>query len=332
LLSNILKRIVLIAIDILISWYIWEVNVSFGNPCYSSAFSKCFTLSITTFLIIYVPFEIYWSFRELWYDRWRKLLLKDLTVSTINIDVSDGQLSANLVKNRNESKVALKNAIIIVCHGFSDTKETLQYFYFPFAYQGYTVLAYDARGSGKSKKTGKRSDFLKRIEDFKKVIEWVRNHDEFSNIKIYCIGFSIGAITILSAGFENREIEKIIAISSISHYKQNIPKYNPVIMLSYLIKGVKIFPNIEENIQLSPYLSIKKVREKITPEDWNDYSKKVMLIHCKNDRVIKFKNLKENRLVLESPESNVIILKKGGHSQKKNECILVGACLNFLKP
>ncbi len=332
MLSNILKRIVLIFIDILISWYIWEVNVSFGNPCYTSAFSKCFTLSVTTFLIIYVPFEIYWSFRDLWFDRWRKLLLKDLIVSTVNIDVSDGQLSANLVKNRNESKVALKNAIIIVCHGFSDTKETLQYFYFPFAYQGYTVLAYDARGSGKSKKTGKRSDFLKRIEDFKKVIEWVRNQDEFSKKKIYCIGFSIGAITILSAGFKNRDIEKIIAISSISHYKQNIPKSNPIIMLSYLVKSVKIFPNIEENIQLSPYLSIKKVKEEVTPEDWNDYSKRVMLIHCKNDRIIKFKNLEENRLVLESPERNVIILKKGGHSQKKNECILVGACLNFLKP
>jgi hypothetical protein len=56
-----------------------------------------------------------------------------------------------------------------------------------------------------------------------------------------------------------------------------------------------------------------------------------MLIHCRNDRIIKFKNLKENRLILESPDKNVLILKKGGHSQKKNECILVGACLNFFK-
>ncbi|MFX0022381.1 MAG: alpha/beta hydrolase [Candidatus Hermodarchaeota archaeon] len=331
MLSSILKRIILIIIDILISWYIWEVNVSFGNPCYTSAFSKCFTLSVTTFLIIYVPFEIYWSFRDLWFDRWKNITLKDLNVSKISIEVSEGSLSANLIRNRDESKIAMKNSIIIICHGFSDTKETLQYLYLPFAYQGYVVLAYDARGTGKSKKTGKRSDFLKRIEDLRYIIEWVKYHEEFSNKKIYCIGFSIGAITVLSAGSINREIDKIIAISSISHYKQNIHKYNPVILLSYIIKGVKLFPSIEENIQLSPYLSLKKLKDELSLEDWNLFSKKIMLIHCKNDRIIKFKNFKENRLILESPKKNLVILKKGGHSQKKNECILVGACLNFLK-
>jgi pimeloyl-ACP methyl ester carboxylesterase len=321
----------LIIIDILISWYIWEVNVSFGNPCYTSAFSKCFTLSVTTFLIIYVPFEIYWSFRDLWFDRWRKIILKDLNVSNIKIKVSDGSLYANIITNQDKNKINLKNSIIIVCHGFSDTKETLQYLYFPFAYQGYVVLAYDARGTGKSKKTGRRSDFLKRIEDFCKIIEWVRTQEEYATKKIYCIGYSIGAITVLSATSVIRDIDKIIAISSMSSYKQNIPKYNPVIILDYLIKGVKLFPSIEENIQLSPYQSIKKMKDELSLEEWKIFSKKIMLIHCRNDRIIKFKNLKENRLILESPDKNVLILKKGGHSQKKNECILVGACLNFFK-
>ncbi len=330
MLSNILKRIVLIIIDLLFSWYIWEVNVSLGNLCYTTDFSTCFTLSLTTFLIIYVPFEIYWSFRDLWFDRWRKLYLKDLSISNINIEVNDGFLSTNLVKSRIETKNDSKNAIIIVSHGFSDTKETLQYFYFPLAYQGYIVLAYDARGTGKSKKTGKRSDFLKRVEDFKKIIEWVSNHEEYSNKKIYCIGFSIGAVSVLSGGFANKHINKIIAISSMSYYKQNIPKYNPVVMLSYLIKGVKLFPSIEENNQLSPSILIKKVKEELSLEEWKKLSNRVMLIHCKNDRIIKLKNLKENRLLLESPERNILILKKGGHSQKKNECILVGATLNFL--
>jgi len=331
LLNKIVKRTILIIIDILFSWYIWEVNVSFGNPCYTTAFLKCFTLSVTTFLIVYSPFEIYWSFRDFWFDRWKKLLLKDLNVSSIQIGISDGFLSANLVKNRNQSKDDSKNTIIIICHGFSDTKETLQYYYFPLAFHGYTILAYDARGTGKSKKVGKRSDFLERIEDFKEIIKWVKNQKEFSNKKIFCIGFSIGAITVLSGSFANNNVQKIIAISSMSYYKQNIPKYNLIVMLSYLIKGVKLFPNIEENSRLSPFLLIKNVKEESTLEEWKAFSKKVMLIHCKNDKVIKFKNLKENRLILESPEKNILILKKGGHSQKKNECILVGATLNFLK-
>ena len=330
MLSNTHKRIILIIIDVLFSWYIWEVNISLGNPCYTTAFSSCFLLSITTFLIVYTPFEIYFSFRDLWFDRWPKLYHKDLEVSTVKINVSDGFLSANLVKNQNQAKTKLKNAIVILCHGFSDTKETLEYFYFPIALQGYTILAYDARGTGKSKKTGKRSDFLNRIEDFKKIIKWVQAQEDFSDFKIYSIGFSIGAITVLSGGFLNSNIEKIIAISSMSYYKRNIPRYNPVVMLSYLMKGVKLFPNDEENEQLSPYLLIQNAKKGLTLEEWEIFSKKVMLIHCRNDRVIRFQNFKENKTILESPEKNILILKKGGHSQKKNECALVGATLNFL--
>ena len=330
MLSNTYKRIILIVIDVLFSWYIWEVNVSLGNPCYTTAFSRCFILSFTTFLIVYTPFEIYFSFRDLWFDRWTKLYQKDLEVSRLKINISDGFLSANLVKNQNQAKTKLKNAIVLVCHGFSDTKETLEYFYFPLAYQGYIILAYDARGTGKSKKTGARSDFLNRIKDFKKVVEWVKIQKEFANKTIYCIGFSIGAITVLSGGLLNRDIKKIIAISSMSRYKQNIPKFNPILILSYLFKGVKLFPTNEESNQLSPYLLIKNAKKELSSEEWNELSGKVMLIHCKNDRVIKFKNLKENRLVLESPEKNLLILKKGGHSQKKNECVLVGATLNFI--
>ena len=328
--SNTIKRIILIFIDVIFSWYIWEVNIWLGNPCYTTAFSNCFTLSITTFLIVYTPFEIYWSFRDLWFDRWTTLTLKDIDISTIKLNVSDGFLSAILVKSKDQAKINSRNAIIIICHGFSDKKESLQYYYFPLAYQGYIVLAYDARGTGKSKKTGKRSEFLKRIEDFKKIIIWVKNQEEFSKMKIHSIGFSIGAITVLSGGFLNKDIEKIIAISSISHYKENMRKYNPVVMLSYLLKGVKLFPTLEENTQLSPYLMIKQAKKELTSEEWNTFSKRVILIHSKNDRVIKIKNFKENKSILESPERNILVLKKGGHSQKKNECILVGATLNFL--
>ena len=330
MISNTQKRIILVLVDILFSWFIWQVNISLGNPCHSTAFLRCFILSTTTFLIVYTPFEIYWSFRDLWFDRWINLSSKEVEVSKIKIDVTDGFLSANLVKHRNPAKVKLKSSIIVICHGFSDTKETLQYYYFPLAYQGYIILAYDARGTGKSKNVGKRSDFLKRIEDFKKVIKWINAEKQFSEMKIHCIGFSIGAITVLCGSFLNIEIKKIIAISSMSYYKQNIPKHNPVVMLSYLLKGVKLFPSKEENEKLSPYLVINSVKKDLTEEEWNKLSKRVMLIHCKNDKVITFKNFEENRILLESPERNLMILKKGGHSQKKNECALVGATINFL--
>jgi len=287
-------------------------------------------LSATTFLIVYTPFEIYWSIRDLWYDRWLGLSLQDLEEKEIEIRVSNGTLSGTLINHKNQAKINSKNSIIIICHGFSDTKEALQYYYYPLAFHGHVILVYDARGTGKSKKTGKRGDFLKRIEDFNDVIKWVKSTKKYSTLKIRCIGFSIGALTILCAGFQNMDIEKILAISSMSCYRKNLPKFNLIVTLSYLMKGVKLFPTEEENQRLSPYLIIKNAKTVLSPEKWERYSKRVMLIHSKNDRVIKFSNFKENSRVLESPAENLLIMKKGGHSHKKNECVLVGTTLNFL--
>lgn len=329
MLSKAHKRIILIFIDLFFSWIIWQANIYLGNNCYGIDFNRCFILSTTTFLIIFTPFEIYWSFRDIWYDRWARLYLKDIISEEVDIKVEGGHLKADILKPIDKKKIEKKNIIIIVAHGFSDTKETLQYYYIPLVIQGYVVLAYDARGMGGSKKTGKRSQFLKRIDDFKKVLDKIKQDESMKNMKIYCAGFSIGAITVLCGGFEDKNVEKIIAISSMSNYKQNLPKYNLLVLFSYFIKGVKLFPDEEENRKLSPYVLFQTLKKQMSDEDWINFSKKVMLIHCKNDRIIKFKNLKENKLILESPEQNLLILNKGGHSQKKNELALVGASLNF---
>lgn len=330
MISNTIKRLILIFFDILISWFIFRVNIWLGNPCESVAFTRCFILSATTFLIVYTPFEIYWSIRDLWYDRWLGLSFKYLEEVDIKISISNGFLSATLIKHKNLDRVKSKDSIIVICHGFSDTKETLQYYYYPLALQGYVILVYDARGTGESKKSGKRGNFLKRIEDFDYIVKWIKSNKEYSTFKINSIGFSIGALTVLCAGFQNMDIMKIVAISSMSYYKQNLPKFNLIVILSYLMKGVKLFPTTEENEKLSPYLIIENTKSNYSPEKWEIFSKRVMLIHSKNDRVIRFINFKENAKVLESPTKNLLILKKGGHSQKKNECALVGTTLSFL--
>lgn len=330
MISNTIKRLILIFFDILISWFIFRVNIWLGNPCESVAFTRCFILSATTFLIVYTPFEIYWSIRDLWYDRWLGLSFKYLEEVDIKISISNGFLSATLIKHKNLDRVKSKDSIIVICHGFSDTKETLQYYYYPLALQGYVILVYDARGTGESKKSGKRGNFLKRIEDFDYIVKWIKSNKEYSTFKINSIGFSIGALTVLCAGFQNMDIMKIVAISSMSYYKQNLPKFNLIVILSYLMKGVKLFPTNEESEKLSPYLIIENTKSNYSPEKWEIFSKRVMLIHSKNDRVIRFINFKENAKVLESPTKNLLILKKGGHSQKKNECALVGTTLSFL--
>jgi predicted esterase len=326
------KRIILVIFDIIFSAFIWDVNASWGNT-----FQTCLILSTTTFLIIYTPFEIYWSFRDIYLDRWTPIRYKNLNISKVKIEVDRNRkekpkfIVGSLIYLKNNAIVDSQNTLVVICPGFSDTKETLQYYYYPLALQGYTVFVYDARGTGESKKVGRRSQFLKRIEDFKKVIEWIKNQDQFKNFDVISIGFSIGAITVLCGGFANTYIKKIIAISAMSNYKQNLPKYNPIIILSYLLKGVKLFPNNEENDKLSPYSVIKTSQQSLTDEIWRKLSKRVFLIHAKNDKVISFKNFQENVKLLKLPKQNTLVLNSGGHTQKKNELLLVSSSLKFLE-
>ena len=331
MLTKTYKRVVLVIFDVLFSAYIWNVNASWRNT-----FETCLILSTTTFLIIYTPFEIYWSFRDIYFDRWAVIKLNSIETIKIKIDVGENKRGKNrklvglLITSNNKELVDSKNTLVVICHGFSDSKETLQYYYIPLVLQGHKILVYDARGTGESKKAGKRSQFLKRIEDFKKIIEWIKLQDQFKNYDICSVGFSIGAITVLCGGFSNRYIKKIIAISAMSNYKHNLPKYNPIIMLSYLIKGVKLFPNEIENDKLSPYSVIKNSKQTLSADNWSKLSERVFLIHAKNDKVISFKNFQENVKLLNLSQQNTLILNSGGHTQKKNELVIVASSIKFL--
>ncbi|MFX1353507.1 MAG: alpha/beta hydrolase family protein, partial [Promethearchaeota archaeon] len=199
----------------------------------------------------------------------------------------------------------------------------------PLVLQGFTILAYDSRGTGESKKAGRRNQFLKRVKDFKEVINWVKNNEDLKNKKIFSVGFSIGALTVLCGGFPDNNIEKIVAVSSISNYKKNLPKFNPIVLIRYFFKGVKLFVSKNENELLSPFFVINKLKHSLPNEEWDKLSNRVLLIHCRNDKIIKFRNFEEISNLLNLREENKLILKKGGHSNKKNELILISASLKF---
>ena len=321
----------MVYVALMISTLIWNVNQNiFGNP-----FWPCFILSTTTFLIIYTPFEIYFSFRDIWFDRWTHIHLDHLHFEKVRIKVDSAKklrsLSTLLISPKNNSSIESKDTIIVICHGFSDTKETLQFYYLPLVMQGFTILAYDARGTGESKRIGKARQFYNRIIDYKTVIKWIQGQENFKSSKIYSVGFSIGALTVLCGGFPNKSIEKIIAFSSISDFKANLPRFNPIILIRYFFKGIKMFPSDEENEKLSPYKVMNKIKQSITEKEWKELSNRVLLIHCRNDKVIKLKNFNENSSILNLSEENKVILRKGGHTNKKNELILVGSSLQFFK-
>lgn len=202
--------------------------------------------------------------------------------------------------------------------------------YLPLVIQGYIILTYDARGHGESKRVGKRSQFIERIEDYQKIINWIIKQPEFREKNIYSIGFSIGGLVALSGSFTDLKVKKIIAMSAISDYKKTVRRSNPIVLLSFLLKGIKIFPKEEEINLLSPGRIISKAKRELSNEKWRNLSKRVYLIHTKNDQVIKFHNFKENISILDLPEENQLIFRKGGHTSKKNEIAITGAILSFL--
>ncbi|MFO8018468.1 MAG: alpha/beta fold hydrolase [Promethearchaeia archaeon] len=326
MLSKNLKRFILIIIDLAFSGFIWHMNASWGNTILT-----CLILSSTTFLIIYTPFEIYWSFRDLWFDRWTQLQLDKCEKKEIKINVPQGNISAELIQKRIIHSDEDPRGFVVMNHGFSDTKEDLHYFSYALAEYGYIILSYDARGIGESKQLGHRSDFQKRVQDFEYIIEWITSQNKYKNMEINCVSFSIGAVIAITAAFKNELINKIVAISAISKYKALIRRLNLALLLLYSLKGVKIFPSEEENQLLSPYYIFKNTKRSIPPESWKRISNNIFLIHSRNDRVIDIQNFQENRDILDLDPRKQLVFEKGGHTQKKNELSLIAAALRFFE-
>ncbi|MHA1804180.1 MAG: alpha/beta hydrolase family protein [Promethearchaeota archaeon] len=322
-----MKRFVLIAFDLIFSAFIWYVNASWGND-----FKTCLILSFTTFLIVYFPFEIYWNCKDLWHDRWPLLKIDSLEVSPIKIPVEGPRkawLIGELIRSKNEQKRISRNSIIIVNQGFSDTKESLQYLYYPLALHGYQILIHDPRGLGKSKKVGKKTDHVQRIQDFDFILQWVMNQDFLKNSNIYCIGVSHGTLPALIKAFPNEKIKKIVVISSVANFRKTFQRLNPILKLRYYIRGNILKIRKEQNLELSPVLKLKIYKKQVKPQEWKKLVERLLLIHAKNDKITKFFNFEELISFLDVPPSNQILFKKGGHLQKKNELLIVASIIEF---
>lgn len=324
--SELKKKIIIVGIAIIVSVIIWNINASWGNT-----FFTCLILSTTTFLIIYTPFEIYYNIRLIWFERWKSVELEDLLISKVKITTEGGFLVGNVIKSQDQEKIHNVNSFIIFNHGFSDNKNSHQYLLYPLALRGYVVLSYDARGTCESKQLGQRVDFLSRKRDFIAIVDWISKEKPYSKMKLTTIGFSIGALISLTAGFKNRRIDKLIAISCIANYSLASNTLNPIFKISYYLNRVNLNPSPEENYELSPALIIEDCRQTLSEEEWSYLSNRVYLIHNKNDRVIKFENFEVLRNLLELTDENVFVSKFGGHSHQKNEIKLVAVILKFLE-
>ncbi len=205
-----------------------------------------------------------------------------------------------------------KTPFIINMAGLLDHRESyfVKYYTEKFVDAGYHVLAYDYRAHGETKKqTGSRWDKMvtKIFSDIHVVIDWLLETQKYRLLedKIALFGRSLGGAIILTEGFIDERIKKLIALCT---------RYD------YHTTQVKFAEEVIEKI--SPKYFIKN-----KPEN----NKRIFIAHCKDDPRIPYSNFVQIKEHLGLNDENAITFETGGHSFKGHRDELFEKVLEFLK-
>ena len=183
------------------------------------------------------------------------------------------------------------------------------YFSEQFASRGFYVLGYDHRAHGETKKqTG--SSWLKQMKeifnDINRVISWIlkTQTDRLFNDKITLFGRSLGGAVILTHGYNDDRVFKLIALCTRYDYHTTTVKFPEDVIL-------KVSPR---------YVVVK--------EKNND--SRILVAHCKDDKFIPFENLNLIKEHFGLTDKNVIQYETGGHSFKGHREEIIQIVIDFI--
>ncbi|MHA1673431.1 MAG: alpha/beta hydrolase [Promethearchaeota archaeon] len=342
------KHYLLFSMGLILAVGIFYVNyvIFYGNTL-----GRCLYLSVFTFLFWWLCWSLYFEIRDFWQFRWYgpRIDLAEVSITPIEIPLNPSnpeitlqdkstKLGGELVHHDSTPSDA---PIIIFIHGFSDDSEYIRHFSVSLAHAGFDVVAYDNRGTKKSRKVGSSSQFVEITDDLEYVIRYVKKQKHLKNRPLFLVGISLGAIAAIKQGinYPANEIQKIVGIASMGNYKNSIP-FSPVpfmknwwFWLRYTFFGVPINPPVEQNVQLSPSLLLQRELDlKSSDPSWKEsLQRRILLIHSRNDQVIDIQHFWENLSILELPSSNWLITQKGGHNFLRFEPIVLAKIINHLK-
>jgi len=205
-----------------------------------------------------------------------------------------------------------KAPFIINLAGLLDHRESyfVKLFTEKFANAGFYVLSYDYRAHGETKKqTGSRWDKMvaQIFSDIKEVISWVVNKqsERLLDGQIVLFGRSLGGAIILTHGFLDKRIKKLIALCT---------RYD------YITTRIKFPDDIIKLISPKYYLN----------QDPKN-NERILIAHCKDDQRIPFSNLSQIKKQLGLNTENVIQFEAGSHSFKGYREEIFKISLEFLK-
>jgi len=204
---------------------------------------------------------------------------------------------------------------IIIFPGLLEHRNTkfVKSFSEKFVNAGFNVLTYDYRAHGETaKQTGRNwlKMLLQIFSDSHQVIDWIFKRQKSqklqNNITINLFGRSLGGAIILTHGFIEERVSKLIALCTRYDY--------------HSVNNIR-FPEKTIN-KISPHFFLKK-----DPQN----NERILLAHCKDDKQIPFQNILLIKDHLNLPEKNTLIFQEGGHSFKGHRDYIFEKTLEFLK-
>ncbi len=237
--------------------------------------------------------------------------MDDIIVENLDIPIEADNitLKASIYYSHDTEQQA---PFIINLAGLLDHRESyfVQFFSKKFVQEGYYVLSYDYRAHGETKKqTGSRWDkmVVNIFSDIHIVIDWLLTNQSSRLLdnQIFLFGRSMGGAIILTNGFNDNRIHKLIALCT--RYDYHTTKIE--------------FP--EEIIEkISPKYFLKK-----KPQN----NERILIAHCKDDPRIPYENLVQIRDALDLDNENVLQYEDGGHSFKGHREDIFKHAISFLK-
>ncbi|MFX0023361.1 MAG: alpha/beta hydrolase family protein [Candidatus Hermodarchaeota archaeon] len=184
-----------------------------------------------------------------------------------------------------------------------------------FARVGYFVLSYDYRGHGENINNADKFELYKLtpkiFSDISKVVDWVieSQSKRILDRKLYLFGRSYGGGIVLTYGFKDKRLKKLIALCA---------RYD------YSTVQLKIPDDLKINMSkiISPKYFLTKT---------SNNNERVFIAHCKDDKRIPFNNVLEIKDHLSLREKNVVIYENGGHSFEGHKDHLFKCIIEFLK-
>lgn len=134
------------------------------------------------------------------------------TVQNITFKTKDGLDLSGFLIQRPEAK-----RVILLCHGYRQAKEFLA----PLAdlFDKDTLFLFDFRTQGSSK--GNRITFgSEESMDIHAALEELSKHKELSQLPVYGLGISMGAVALIKAAYENVALNGLVLDSSYAILKE----------------------------------------------------------------------------------------------------------------